>query len=260
MVTAAIDIHKHSLQAVVLDGESGELAEQRLAGQEQLADWAMRCRGRLAAVAIEATTGWRWVARELQAAGFDVRLVDPGQAKALQGRKKRAKTDRLDCRWLCVLLAKEMLPQAWLPPDEIQRLRDQTRLRKALADDRRRWCQRLHALLQHEGWSCARERLLSREGRRWVAALQLPAAARAQVELYLRLIRRAAPPRQAGQAGTADAALGTRPGRPGGHARAQPGAGPVQPHQPSLWQPAGEVDRRPQDRPPGLPPPARARG
>src|SRR5919201_7083907 len=97
MLYAMIDIHKHVFQAAVLEAESGELVEERFpASGEALGDWAMRWRGRLAAVAIEATTGWRWVARELQAAGFDVRLADPGQAKALQGRKRRAKTDRLD--------------------------------------------------------------------------------------------------------------------------------------------------------------------
>jgi transposase len=188
MVTAAIDVHKHVLQAVVLDGVSGEVCEERVAGREALVDWAMRFRGRVSAVAIEATTGWRWVARELQAAGFDVRLVDPGQAKALQGRKRRAKTDRLDARWLAFLLAKQMLPEAWLPPAEIQYLRDRTRLRKALSDDRTRWAQRLHALLTQEGWPCSRERLLTREGRRWVDSLLLPEPARAQVELYLRVI------------------------------------------------------------------------
>ena len=117
--------------------------------------------GRLDAVAIEATTGWRWVARELQERGIEVRLTDPGQASALQGRRKRPKTDRLDARWLVLLLAREMLPEAWLAPEEIQRLRDQTRLRKALADDHTRWAQRLHALLVHEGWPCSRGSLLT---------------------------------------------------------------------------------------------------
>src|SRR5262249_60063513 len=83
---------------------------------------------------------------------------------------------------------KEMLPESWLPPAEIQTLRDQTRLRKALAEDRTRWAQRLHALLTHEGWSCQRSRLLTVEGRRWVAALSLSPAARGQVDRLLRLI------------------------------------------------------------------------
>src|SRR5207247_449419 len=189
MLYAAIDIHKRMFHAAVLDPGTGETVERRFAAtREELNDWAMPLQGRLPAVAIEATTGWRWVWRELSARGFDVRLVDPAQAKALRGRIKRAKTDRLDARWLCLLLAKEMLPESWLPAAEIQALRDQTRLRKALAEDRTRWAQRLHALLTHEGWSCQRARLLTVEGRRWVAALSLSPAARAQVDRLMRLI------------------------------------------------------------------------
>jgi transposase len=189
MMVGAIDIHKSVLHAAVFDPERGELQDERFpATREALSDWAIRSRAELAVVAIEATTGWRWVCRELQAAGFDVRLADPGQAKALRGGKRRAKTDRLDARWLCQLLAKEMLPEAWLPPAEIQELRDRTRLRKALVDDRTRWAQRLHALLTQEGWACRRERLLTAEGRRWVASLALAPASRAQADLLLRLI------------------------------------------------------------------------
>jgi transposase len=189
MVYAAIDIHKQTLHAAVLDPETGAISERRLAAsREELIDWAMPLRGELAAIAIEATTGWRWIWRELTARGFDVRLADPVQVKALRGRSKRAKTDRLDARWLCLLLAKAMLPECWLPPAEIQALRDRTRLRKALVDDRTRWAQRLHALLTHEGWACKRRSLLTVQGRRWLNGLALPASVRAHVETLLRLI------------------------------------------------------------------------
>jgi transposase len=189
MLYAMIDIHKHVFQAAVLEPGTGELVEERFpASREALDEWAMRWRGELVAVAIEATTGWRWVARELQAAGIDVRLADPGELRARRGRKRPAKTDRLDARFGALLLAKEMLPESWLPPAEIQELRDRTRLRKALAQDRTRWAQRLHALLTQEGWPCQRERLLTVQGRRWAAALALPPASRAHVDLLLRLI------------------------------------------------------------------------
>jgi transposase len=188
MLYAGLDIHKAVFQAVVLDPDSGELAERRFTpSREALADWAMQWQGRLAAVAIEATTGWRWVARELQARGFEVHLVDPGRASALRGRRRQPKTDRLDARWLALLLARQLLSQceAWLPPAEIQRLRDRTRLRKALAGDRTGWAQRLHALLAHEGWPCSRGRLLTAEGCRWVAALELDPHVRAQVDVIV---------------------------------------------------------------------------
>src|SRR2546425_4428025 len=143
MLYAAIDIHKHAFQAAVLDPDSGEVVEERFAAdRESLARWAEPWQGRVLAVAIEATTGWRWVWRELIARGFEVRLAEPLQARALLGRRRSAKTDRLDARWLAPLLAEEMLPQSWIPPAEIQELRDRTRLRQAPAEGRRRRGQR----------------------------------------------------------------------------------------------------------------------
>ena len=107
---AAIDIHKAVFQAAVLDPANGEITEERFkASREALVAWIERCDGELEVVAIEATTGWRWVARELQGRGIDVRLIDAGQASALQGARKRPKTDRLDARWLVMLLAREKI-------------------------------------------------------------------------------------------------------------------------------------------------------
>lgn len=101
-------------------------------------------------------------------------LADPAEAK--RGRTKKAKTDKLDARWLVLLLVMQDLPEAWIPPEEIPQLRARTRLRKSLADDRTRWAQRLHVVLYHGGWSCRRSQLLTQKGRQWVATLQLTGA------------------------------------------------------------------------------------
>jgi transposase len=186
MLYAAIDIHKSVLQAALLDPASGEMSDARMpATREALRAWARPLRGQVAAVALEATSGWRWLWRELEALDFEVQLAEPAQARALRGRKRTAKNDRLDARWLAVLLAKQMLPQSWIPPEEIQRLRDLTRLRQALRHDRTRWLQRLHSLLAHEGWPCARGRLAGASGRRWLAGLRLDAHVRALVDAQL---------------------------------------------------------------------------
>jgi len=183
---AAIDIHKAVFQAAVLDPQDGSLIESRFKNTRAgLIAWVEEQDGKLETVAIEATTGWRWVARELQQRGIDVRLADAGPAAALQGSRKRPKNDRLDARWLVTLLARDMLPESWLAPEDIQRLRDKTRLRKALADDHTRWAQRLHAVLVHEGWPCSRGSLLTAAGRRWVAAIRLHPEAREQIEAML---------------------------------------------------------------------------
>jgi transposase len=148
MLYTAIDIHKHVLQATLLDPASAELRDARFpATRERLRGWAIPLRGKVAGVAIEATSGWRWAWRELSVLGFEVELAEPAQTRALRGKKRKAKTDRLDARWLALLLAKEMLPRSWIPPEDIQGLRDLTRLRHALRHDRTSWAQRLHAIL-----------------------------------------------------------------------------------------------------------------
>lgn len=103
------------------------------------------------------------------------------QGRALLGRRRSAKTDRLGARRLARVRAKEVLPESWIAPEEIQQLRDRTRLRVRLAGDRRRWALCLHAFLAHGGWSCAKERLLTVEGLRWAAGLELPEHGRLQV-------------------------------------------------------------------------------
>jgi transposase len=193
MLYAAIDIHKSVLQVALLEPATGEVSDARMpATREALRGWALPLRGSVVAVALEATSGWRWVWRELSVLGFEVQLAEPAQARALRGRKRKAKNDRLDARWLALLLAKQMLPQSWIPPEEIQRLRDLTRLRQALRHDRTRWLQRLHAVLAHEGWPCGRGELASASGQRWLAGLKLDPHVRALVDAQLAMVRASA--------------------------------------------------------------------
>jgi transposase len=189
MVMAAIDIGKTVLQAAALDTTSGVTSERRLsADRDSLGGWVDGFDGRLGRVAIEATTGWKWIANLLFERGVEVVLVDPGEAAARKGRKRRAKTDRLDARFLLGLFSSGMLPQAWLPPGEIQELRTLSRTRKALVDERTRLAERVQALLAHEGWPCQRGRLLTRAGRAWVSGLRLEPAIRLSLDSLLGLI------------------------------------------------------------------------
>jgi transposase len=189
MVIAAVDIGKTWLQAASLDRVSGVSGEARFAAdREALHVWVDSFEGRLGRVAIEATTGWLWIARELSGRGVEVVLLDPGEASALKGKKRRAKTDRLDARFLLSLLVAGIAPEAWLPPEEISELRTLTRTRKALVDERSRLAERVQALLFHEGWPCQRGGLLTVAGRRWVDGLQLPGPTRLALEALLRAI------------------------------------------------------------------------
>src|SRR6476620_7166541 len=97
-------------------------------------------------VTVESTSDyWRIWYYLLEAAGLEVQLVNARDVKNVPGR---AKTDKLDAVWLAKLTEKGMLRPSFVPPTEIRRLRDYTRLRADLTHDRSRQVQRLENLLE----------------------------------------------------------------------------------------------------------------
>jgi transposase len=121
-------------------------------------------------VAVEACTGWLFVCEALAETGAVAHLAEPVETSALRGKKRRAKTDREDARWLRELLADGRLPEAWIPPAHVLEWRTCTRLRKTLVDERTRWLQRVQAALFHHGISGVPDKLLSAKGREFLAA------------------------------------------------------------------------------------------
>lgn len=93
------------------------------ADREGVKRFLARFGGRALEAALEATTGWRFVAEELDAIGAQVHLAEPAQTSALRGNKKRAKTDRQDARHLRELLMIGRLPESWIPPEHLLDLR-----------------------------------------------------------------------------------------------------------------------------------------
>jgi transposase len=97
-------------------------------------------------VVMESTSDyWRIWYYLLEAAGLNVRLVNSRDARQLAGRPK---TDRLDAQWLARLAEMGLLRPSFVPPPEIRALRDLTRARLRLVQDRTREWQRLEKLLE----------------------------------------------------------------------------------------------------------------
>ena len=74
-------------------------------------------------MALEATTGWRFVVEEIRAVGGRAHLAEPAETSARRGTKKRAKSDRADARHLRELLMIARLPESWIAPDHLLDLR-----------------------------------------------------------------------------------------------------------------------------------------
>jgi transposase len=102
----------------------------------------------LARVVVESTSeDWRPVVYLLQAHGLLVWLVNARDVKQVPGRPK---TYRLEAVWLCKLNERGMLRSSSILPAEIRGLRDLTRLRVDLTEERSRDKQRVE---QAAGWT-----------------------------------------------------------------------------------------------------------
>jgi transposase len=117
-----MDVHRKQITFDYADLATGEVKCGQIApaDREHLRAWLGRFAGVPGvAFAVEACTGWRYVAEELAAAGIEAHLAEPADTAAARGRKRRAKTDRADSRLMRDLLAGNRLPECWIPPPQV---------------------------------------------------------------------------------------------------------------------------------------------
>ena len=151
---AGLDVHKDTVMACVRkpgsgSGRSQEVREFRTwsSSLRELREWLGD--QQVSQVAMEATgVYWRPVWAELeQLDGVELLLVNAHHVKNLPGRK----TDVNDACWLAQLLECGLLRGSFVPPPVISRLRDLTRYRTKLVQDRAREVQRVQKVLETAG-------------------------------------------------------------------------------------------------------------
>ena len=172
--SAGLDIHKASVTACVrVPGLTGERRQEvqtfgtTAAALLALRDW-LSAHG-VTHVAMESTgVYWKPVYYVLEE-GFTCLLVNPTHVSKVPGRK----TDVRDCEWLAQLLEHGLLRGSFVPPVAIRELRDLTRYRAVLVQDRTREANRLHKVLTDAGIQLASvaTNVLGKSGRAMLAAL-----------------------------------------------------------------------------------------
>ena len=184
-MVAGFDVHLRQITFDAVDSLTGEVTRGRIASTPAaVLEWVAGFCGREVHVAIEACSGWLFVARALERAGAVAHLAETVETRALRGRKRRAKTDRQDALWLRELLAEGRLPEAWIPPEHIRQWRSRLHLRKALIDERTQWLLRIRSTLYHHGLSAgAPGEIAGPTGREFLAGLDLPADALERIDV-----------------------------------------------------------------------------
>jgi transposase len=190
-IVGALDVHRRQITYKTVELESGEAKRGRIvpATRASVRAWLARFEGAAAEFALEGTTGWRFVVEEIERAGQRAHLADPAETAAKRGRKRRAKTDRVDCDLQLRLLLAGELPESWIPPAHLLELRTRVRMRKTLVDERSAWQQRLQAQLFHQGVP-AGLRPRTRAGRQALTRAELSPAGQELAALALRMLDR----------------------------------------------------------------------
>jgi transposase len=152
-IVGGLDLHRKQVTFDVVDTEIGVASRGRIApaDRERFRGWLAQFAGQQVDLAVEGCTGWRFVIEECQAAGVRPHLAEPADVAGLKGRRRHAKTDRLDARHLRELLEAGTLPECWIPPAHMLEVRAKVRLYKDLLEERGGWQQRIHATLFHHG-------------------------------------------------------------------------------------------------------------
>ena len=152
---AGLDVHRDSVVATVRvpgKGKSRRRRAQQTRGfgttirqLEQLANWLQGFGVTL--VGMEATgIYWKPVFWVLERR-FECWLLNAQHLHNVPGRK----SDLIDSAWCCQLLEHGLVRPSFVPPPEIRRLRDLTRLRSTQMEERSRAIQRLEKVLQDAG-------------------------------------------------------------------------------------------------------------
>jgi transposase len=145
-----IDVHKKGVTVCVLISHADGTVERQIrsfgtmTGQLQaLSDWLRQWQ--VTHLAMESTgVYWMPVYNLLEAEDRTVLLVNAQHVKALPGRK----TDTKDSEWLADLLRHGLLRGSFIPPAAIRELRDLTRYRKTLVQERSQEANRVQKLLE----------------------------------------------------------------------------------------------------------------
>ena len=149
---AGLDVHKASVTACVRVPVEGGTRRQQIrtfrtttAGLVLLRDWLASYQ--VTVVGMESTgVYWKpcyWLLED----DFACWLLNARHLRNVPGRK----TDVADAAWICQLVEHGLVRPSFVPPKPIRELRDLTRYRKALVQERTREAQRLHALLEDAG-------------------------------------------------------------------------------------------------------------
>lgn len=140
-----IDVHKSVIVVCLRDGSKEELRSFGATTDElrKLADWLLENKCEISAM--ESTGSyWKPVYNVMEVLGVEIIVVNAQHIKNVPGRK----TDAKDAAWIAQLLQCGLLKPSYIPSREQRELREVSRYRKSLVEERARELNRLSKMLE----------------------------------------------------------------------------------------------------------------
>lgn len=171
---AGLDVHKKEVVACVRIQAKRKVREEvrrfstMTSALYELAQWLES--EKVTLVGMEATgVYWRPVWHILEASELSLMLVNAAHVKAVPGRK----SDVNDATWLASLVAHGLVRASFVPPTNVQELRDLTRARKQMTRERTQHVQRIHKVLEDANIKITSviSDVMGRSGRKFLQAL-----------------------------------------------------------------------------------------
>ncbi|KXA92929.1 hypothetical protein AKJ65_06880 [candidate division MSBL1 archaeon SCGC-AAA259E19] len=123
--------------------------------------------------AIEATDAWQPVYDWLAERGFDVKLAHPHKTRIIA--EVKIKTDCRDSEALADLVRADLIPEVYVPCDDMRELRGIAKQRGKLVQEKSKFKNRIKAQLRRRGIEYSGRSLWTKKGRLWLRDLEIDA-------------------------------------------------------------------------------------
>jgi transposase len=176
----ALDVHRQYLVVGAVDVQQHVVLPPRRFSFEAFDEWAPAHFTHADAVVLEATANAWLLYDQLQPLVAEVIVAHPQAVKLIAAA--RIKTDSRDTIKLASLLAANLIPAVWVPPQEVRELRALVAHRKRLVQQRTQTGHRLHGVLHRHNLAPPPGKPFAAHQREWWLTLDLSPSERLRVQ------------------------------------------------------------------------------
>jgi transposase len=186
-----LDVHKHYVMVAAVNAAHEVVLRPQRVNLTSLPAWARKHLRPSDEVALEATSNAWYVHDLLEPLVSRVVVGVTQQIKLIAAAL--VKTDRKDALTLARLLAVNMIPPVWVPPQPVRDLRALINHRQRLVQTQTRLKNRLHSVLHRQQVVPPEGEVFSQDNRAWWLALNLPAGEKLRTRQDLTQLDQLAP-------------------------------------------------------------------